>query len=159
MARVTPPARRRTLAHVVSVDDVATYILSRKGSMSAMKLQKLVHYCQAWSLVWDDAPLFGESIEAWANGPVCPALWDHHRGQFELSAPWRWGNLSRLSADEQATVDAVLDYYGDRPAQWLSDLTHAERPWAEARKGLPPGTRGSREITLASMADYYAGLT
>jgi hypothetical protein len=56
-------------------------------------------------------------------------------------------------------VDAVLDYYADRSAQWSSDLTHAERPWAEAREGLPPGSRGSREITLDSMADYYAGLT
>ena len=24
--------------------------------MSAMKLQKLLYYSQAWSLVWDDAP-------------------------------------------------------------------------------------------------------
>ena len=144
---------------MVSVDDVAAYILARKGPMSAMKLQKLVYYSQAWSLVWDDAPLFGERIEAWASGPVCPHLWDHHRGQFELSAPWQWGDADRLSADEGATVDAVLDYYADRSAQWLSDLTHTERPWVEARSGLPPGARGSREIALDGMADYYAGLT
>lgn len=37
--------------------DVAQYILSKYGSMSAMKLQKLVFYSQAWSLVWDDAPM------------------------------------------------------------------------------------------------------
>jgi uncharacterized phage-associated protein len=144
---------------MVSVDDVAAYILARKGPMSAMKLQKLVYYSQAWSLVWDDAPLFQERIEAWSSGPVCPHLWERHRGQFELTAPWRWGDPERLSADEKATVDAVLDYYADRSAQWLSDLTHAERPWAEARKGLPPGARGSSEITLDTMADYYAGLT
>ena len=159
MGRVTPPSARRTLRRMVSVDDVAAYILARKGPMSAMKLQKLVYYSQAWSLVWDDAPLFGEPIEAWASGPVCPKLWERHRGQFELRAPWRSGDPERLSADEKATVDAVLDYYADKPAQWLSDLTHAERPWVEARHGLPPGARGSREITLDSMADYYAGLT
>jgi uncharacterized phage-associated protein len=144
---------------MVSVDDVAAHILQRKGRMSAMKLQKLVYYCQAWSLVWDDAPLFRERIQAWANGPVCPDLWEHHRGQFELSAPWSWGDPSRLSVEERATVEAVLDFYGDRSAQWLSDLTHAEKPWAEARAGMSPGTRGTREITHASMADYYAGLT
>jgi uncharacterized phage-associated protein len=144
---------------MVSVDDVAAYILARKGSMSAMKLQKLVYYCQAWSLVWDDRPLFSEPVQAWANGPVCPELWEHHRGLFELHTPWRWGDGARLSEDEAATVDAVLDYYGDRSAQWLSDLTHAERPWADARVGLSPGTRGSRVISLASMADYCAGQT
>ena len=59
---------------MISVSDVAQYILSKKGSMPVMKLQKLVYYCQAWSLVWDDAPLFSESIEAWANSPVCRIL-------------------------------------------------------------------------------------
>ncbi len=42
--------------------DVATYILDREGEMSAMKLQKLVYYSQAWSLVWDDRPLFDDRI-------------------------------------------------------------------------------------------------
>ena len=55
---------------MMTVLDVAAYILERQGSMTTMKLQKLVYYCQAWSLVWDERPLFDESIEAWANGPV-----------------------------------------------------------------------------------------
>lgn len=44
--------------------DVATQILEQLGPMSAMKLQKLVYYCQAWSLVWDDRQMFSEQIEA-----------------------------------------------------------------------------------------------
>lgn len=31
-------------------------------------------YCQAWSLVWDDTPLFEEDFQAWTNGPVCPGI-------------------------------------------------------------------------------------
>jgi uncharacterized phage-associated protein len=58
---------------MVSVDDVAAYILEQRGPMSAMKLQKLVYYSQAWSLVWEDRPLFREEIQAWASGPVVPA--------------------------------------------------------------------------------------
>ena len=46
-----------------------------------MKLQKLVYYCQAWSLAWDDVPLFDEDFPAWANGPVCPELFDLHHGK------------------------------------------------------------------------------
>ena len=34
----------------LSVHDVAAYILKKQGEMSAMKLQKLVYYSQAWSL-------------------------------------------------------------------------------------------------------------
>lgn len=54
--------------------DVAKYILSKTGTIPAMKLQKLVYYSQAWALVWDEKPLFTAPIQAWANGPVCPRL-------------------------------------------------------------------------------------
>ena len=43
-----------------SVFDIAQYILSATGEMTTMKLQKLVYYCQAWSLVWDEEPIFNE---------------------------------------------------------------------------------------------------
>jgi uncharacterized phage-associated protein len=54
---------------VASVFDVAQYILRKQGGMTTMKLQKLVYYAQAWSLVWDEEPLFDQPIEAWSNGP------------------------------------------------------------------------------------------
>lgn len=142
---------------MVSADDVAAYILERHSPISAMKLQKLVYYAQAWSLVWDDRPLFGERIEAWANGPVVRSLYERHRGHFQVSG-WRWGRPERLDGNACSTIDAVLGYYGPRSAQWLSDLTHREEPWKQARRGLPEGERGNREISLESMMDYYSSL-
>ncbi|HEX8671265.1 MAG TPA: type II toxin-antitoxin system antitoxin SocA domain-containing protein [Longimicrobium sp.] len=122
-----------------------------------MKLQKLVYYAQAWSLVWDDRPMFDERIEAWANGPVVRELYDCHRGLFEVRE-WPAGDPDALDDEARATVDAVLEYYGPRNAQTLSDMTHKEEPWKEARRGLPDGVRGHSEITLESMADYYGSL-
>ena len=141
---------------MASVHDVAAYILQKRGVMTAMKLQKLVYYAQAWSLVWDDKPLFAERIEAWANGPVAPALYERHRGEFNLST-WD-GDPGQLDVRERETIDAVLAFYGDKSSQWLSDLTHAESPWRDARNGLAPGTPSQSEITHAAMAEYYAGL-
>ena len=141
---------------VASVHDVAAYILFRKGPMTAMKLEKLAYYSQAWSLVWDETPLFQERIEAWAAGPVVPSLYYRHRGQFMLSE-WE-GNPENLSQKQRETIDAVLHFYGNKGSQWLSDLTHSEQPWADARKGLAPLERGNQEITLASMAEYYGSL-
>ena len=64
---------------MAQVNDVARYILERQsGSVSTMKLQKLVYYAQAWSLVWDEKPLFHVRIEAWANGPIVRELYDQH---------------------------------------------------------------------------------
>jgi uncharacterized phage-associated protein len=140
----------------VSVHDVAAFILERQGEMTAMKLQKLVYYAQAWSLVWDEAPLFNEPIEAWANGPVVRALYNRHQGRFKVKE-WN-GNPRRLSGAQRETIEKVLEFYGGMSSQTLSDLTHQESPWREARQGLGPTERGARIISLASMAEYYSSL-
>lgn len=139
------------------VNDVAAYILENNGPMTTMKLQKLLYYCQAWSLVWDEAPLFNDRIEAWANGPVVPSIYQHLRGTFKVHKLGA-GNAESLNANQRETVDAVLDYYGDETSQWLSDLTHREDPWKDARRGLSPAERSNKVITWASMAEYYGSL-
>jgi uncharacterized phage-associated protein len=141
----------------VSAHDAAAYILEQKGPVTAMKLQKLLYYSQAWSLVWDDAPLFAERIEAWANGPVVPDVYAAHRGELTVTES-PGGDPRRLSSDHTETIDAVLRFYGDKTAQWLSDLTHMEAPWRDARVGIPDGERGQVEITHAAMAEYYGSL-
>jgi uncharacterized phage-associated protein len=140
-----------------SVHDVAAYILAQKGEMSTWKLQKLVYYSQAWHLVWDEEALFPERIEAWANGPVVRALYNEHRGKFMVRS-WRSGKASALTQSQKETVDAVLETYGNKTAYWLSQLTHREPPWRDARVGLPSGARSTRVIKRDAMADYYGSL-
>lgn len=153
------------MAHINNtVHDVARYILewfasAGESEITSWKLQKLVYYCQAWSLVWDEEPIFSEEIQAWADGPVCPALYQEHKGKFRLGPEDIRGNPENLSPSQKATIDAVLDYYGDKTGRYLSDLTHMERPWLEARAGLNPGERGEAVIELNDMVDYYGGLS
>lgn len=142
---------------MATVFDVAAYILQKQGAMTAMKLQKLVYYSQAWHIAWTDDVLFRERIEAWADGPVCPDLFRAHKGQFRLEALPQ-GNPASLTARERETVDKVLSFYGDKSPQWLSDLTHKEDPWNEARDGLPSRAICQDEITPESMARYYSSL-
>jgi len=144
---------------MADVFDVAQYILAKCGSMTTWKLHKLVYYSQAWALVWDDEPLFEERIEAWANGPVIPDLYEGHKGQFVISNIEN-GVPEELEDYEQETIDAVLEAYKDKSANWLSELTHTEAPWLDAREreDLAPGERGDAEITLDELAEYYGGL-
>lgn len=141
-----------------TANDVADYILREMGAMSAMKLQKLVYYSQAWSLVWDERPLFNEPIEAWKNGPVVPDLFRKHRGQFVVYPGTFDGNPDRLDQNARDTIHAVVQYYGPHNAQWLSDLTHAEDPWHNARMGVDPNENSHTIITLAALHEYYSGL-
>lgn len=141
---------------MADVHDVAAYIVEKQGPVSAMKMQKLVYYSQAWHLVWDEVPLFNSRIEAWMNGPVVYELYDWHRGQFSITS-WR-GDPSGLTKSEQETIDAVLDFYGKLSPRELSELTHRERPWQEAREGLEPTDRSSREISLDTMQEFYSGV-
>lgn len=143
---------------MADVLDVAQYVLERQGAMSAIKLQKLIYYCQAWSLVWTESPLFHNSMEAWASGPVSPELAAAHGSAFNLEAAQGLGDSSHLTEDQRDVIDNVLKGYGDKSAQWLVELTRLEAPWREARGCTPPGQRCGNEISLAAMAEYYAGL-
>lgn len=143
---------------MANVFDVAKYILDKQGPMSTMKLQKLCYYAQVWSLVWDDKPLFNEEFEAWANGPVCRELFVKTKGQFEATSDDETGGENNLSDNQMDTIDKVLEHYAPHTANWLSQLTHMEDPWNEARDGVPSGCGCANVVTKESMAIYYGGL-
>jgi len=142
---------------MASVHDVAAYILSKTDGLSTMKLQKLVYYSQAWHLVWDEVPLFEEPIQAWQNGPVIRSLYDRHRGQFSVTK-WPDGNAKNLTKSERGTVDAVLKAYGKYTGQQLSDLSHKEGPWLQARGDTPTDWGSNVVIPLDSIQAYYSAV-
>ncbi|MDA8586636.1 DUF4065 domain-containing protein [Rhodobacteraceae bacterium] len=132
------------------VKDVAQYILEVNGPMTSMKLQKLVYYSQAWATVWDDDVLFDEKVQAWDNGPVVRELWEANKGKFKV-LDVEGGESASLTDSERETIGRVLDFYGAKNAQWLSDLTHMEDPWKDA---FAQGQ--NTEITPLAMSEYYS---
>jgi len=144
---------------MATVFDVAKYVLSSVGQVTSMKLQKLVYYSQAWSLAWDDEPLFSEDFQAWANGPVCPELFKEHKGHFRLSTDFFGKYVDGVLSPEQIdTIDIVLKDYADMAPHELSNLTHREYPWINARGNTPPGMPCENIIEKEVMRDYYAGI-
>ena len=144
---------------MANVFDVANYILNSVGQVTSMKLQKLVYYSQAWSLAWDDVPLFEEDFQAWANGPVCPELFKAHKGYFKLATDFLSEYaVCELASEQVDTIDVVLEDYGDMTPQELSNLTHREYPWKKARGDTPPGMPCENIIDKEDMRDYYGGI-
>ena len=130
--------------------DVAAYIRREAGNVSRMKLQKLLYYAQAWSLVWDDEPLFSEPIQAWERGPVVRQVW-----ALEKHGLIAGGHAAELTSTQADSIDAVIDFYARFDGGTLSEYTHVEAPWRMARAGLPTAAPSTSEITHPSMRDYY----
>ncbi len=86
------------------VRDVAAYIISKLRSVDVMKLQKLLYYSQAWSL-------------------VARRVFKTYQGQYKVSCALE-GDKTSLTEDEGGTVDAILRFYGDKEGFYLSELTH-----------------------------------
>jgi len=146
---------------MANVFDVAEFILnSLNTSITTMKLQKLVYYCQAWSLAWDDKPLFDNDFEAWANGPVCRELFNGHKGLFVVEKGQFKKHLNNECFDksETATINAVIEYYGDKEPHWLSELTHKEDPWKLARGNCSEFSYCDNVIAKTVMQNYYSSL-
>lgn len=138
---------------MASAFDVAQYIINRHGPVTSMKLQKLVYYSQAWSTVWNDDVLFDDRIEAWDNGPVVRQLWEANRGQFRVTHI-QGANPAAINEHQSDVINRVLEFYGDKDAQWLSDLTHLEAPWREAFN-----IGRNTEITPEALSKYYGALS
>lgn len=145
---------------MATVFDVAKYIVDKFGSMSAMKLQKLIFYSQAMSLVWDDLPLFEEEFEAWKKGPVCRELFNAHKGMFlirdsKFLEPYR-PDIRNLTPEQIETIDVVVNSLIDFPPYRLSDMVHQEKPWLDARGNCPPEANCENVISKMSMQEYYS---
>jgi uncharacterized phage-associated protein len=145
---------------MATICDVASYILAKAGPMTTMKLQKLCYYAYGYHLAWEERPLFSERFEAWANGPVSPALYALHRGRFQLDAGDIPGDPGALDLGEKESVDLVLNGLGDYTAHQLSTMTHNEAPWANARAraGAQAMERSSEELRDDEIMECFDAL-
>lgn len=139
---------------MATADDVAAAVMDRIHETTAMKLEKLVYYCQCWHLARHGVPMFDESIEAWREGPVVPALYQKHKGQREITS-WPSGRAANLTVEEDKTVDWVVEKYNTFSAIELSRMTHFELPWRLARGDLPESASSTTPIRLDVMKNFY----
>ncbi|NJL82047.1 MAG: SocA family protein [Chloroflexaceae bacterium] len=144
-----------------SVFKIIPYLLSKAkegtpGGVTPLKLQKLLYYAQAWSLVFRNKPLFFEEIQAWVHGPAIPEVYREFKVYRcnTIHAPGSEPNC-QTTADEQEIVNLVWEAYGRMSAKYLENLTHSEYPWTKARAGLSSNQLSNRSISLQDMKNYY----
>ena len=144
---------------MVSVFDVAKYILQKQIETSVWKLHKLCYYCQAWHIAWTGHRLIREKFEAWSNGPVCPDLSYALGSKFTITPDdLPNGDADALSDDEKESVDVVLDAYGDKKPYELREMARSDDPWINAHAGFADGETCHNEIPVEAMESYYGEL-
>ncbi len=146
-----------------SVLDIANFFLKSVdresgGSITHLKLQKLIYYAQGWHLAFVGSPMFKSKIEAWVHGPVCPELYTVYAGSGFINLEEPDWPLYPFSSEQTETLEAVWKAYGDYDGKYLEELTHQEDPWQEARRGIAPWEHCNNEITIDSMKKYFMGL-
>lgn len=162
---------------MVDIIDLARYtilrLLQNGNSINPLKLQKILYYLQAWYLVYfDKRLLFNDIPEAWVSAPVYRVVYDIYKDmgiyeQFSFEDILQEGREAEevlselhgkmnLSDSDWEFIEAIYKHYGVMSHDYLVYLTHSQKPWNEARRGLNPFEYSDQKISLDLMYDYYS---
>jgi uncharacterized phage-associated protein len=163
------------------VDAVANEFLSIDGvlgSVTPMKLQKLVYFAHGWHLALTDKPLVSESVQAWKYGPVFPTLYGEFRDvggglidrlADEINFQTTDGDgfnftiyQPRLEVDDKESdfakqlVGHIWRKIGSYSAVELSTLTHQPgTPWHDVASQFVGGIPKAVKIPNALIRRYF----
>lgn len=143
-------------ARVVAQWFLAWTQLEDEAALSNLKLQKLLYYAQGHYMASHDGKaLFSDEIQAWAHGPVVPAVYHQYKqfgsGPIGVASDF---DFDLIDDDAGSLLTAVWDAFGSRTAWKLREMTHQESPWVSA---FDPEGRGAT-ISRVSMIQYFGGL-
>lgn len=144
------------------IEDIALYVLKllspSEEEVSSMKLQKICFYIQGWFIAKNKCELFENDFQAWRLGPVSPRLYEMHAGRVVISLEDNIirGNTEKLSDSNKSFIESIVAIYGRYTGLQLSDLSHSQDPWINARNGIPDGLPSRNEITTESMERYIS---
>lgn len=128
--------------------DVAQYIYTEYKKMSGkvideMKLHKLLYFSQRESFAVTGQPLFKEEFEGWKYGPVCREIRSCYTEDGMFGE-----DIQDIMLESTYIVKNIVLQYGVLESWKLSELSHRELSWQNARKGIPEGQNGSKKLRI-----------
>jgi uncharacterized phage-associated protein len=122
--------------------------------LTHFRLQKLLYYAQAWSVVLRETELFQEEIRAWQNGPVVPEV--HQSlpdGKCGACVPNdAFATAPDLDPEDAAFLKSFWEAYSGYSASQLYRMTHSEMPWQKAWHDRP---NTNAPIPIEDMEQYF----
>lgn len=150
------------------INNICDYVIFRitgegNGSLSHLKLQKLLYYIQSWHLAFEKDPLFKGKFQAWIHGPVNREIYNRFKDTKYMYSSINLKDIqqqdlsfSTIEQNKKDHIDSVLEVYAPFSDVQLENMTHNEKPWIEAREGYEPFQRCEEEIDEKTMHHYYA---
>lgn len=108
-----------------------SYNLNQKH-ITNLKLQKLLYYVQAISLLIYNKKSYNEKLISWSYGPVVIEAYNKYKNndnEILISN----NNIPKLSNGLEDIIEEVVDTYGSLEATELINFTHEEDPWKETK--------------------------
>jgi uncharacterized phage-associated protein len=122
----------------MNIIDLSKYIVNQFSDQSPagitpMKLQKLLYYVKAWTLV-AGKQLLQEDFRHWNYGPVNRDVYEYYKQyRGNVISPSERDELN-ISESEKELVDFIVENYIQFDAFTLSAMTHTEEPWKITKK-------------------------
>ena len=140
-----------------SAIDIANFFIDitrskEEGYITDLKVNKLLYFAQAWSLVRLGRPLFDENIEAWQYGPVVPSVYNAFNKYKRSNITEVHGTYSpdSFSDEELQLLIDIQREYGKYAASTLVDMTHKKgSPWEQVYDG------SKHVISNDSIKEYF----
>ncbi|TDS14739.1 Panacea domain-containing protein [Sphingobacterium paludis] len=142
---------------------IAEFFLARygsTGSITPMKLIKLVYIAYGWYLGLTGSKLFQENPEAWKYGPVIPTIYKEFKA-FR-NAPIMWINNAEYTTGDETTdsfLDRIWSVYGSYTGTQLSAKTHMPgTPWFKAWNDVKNHNKVSLQMDHQEIERHYRQL-
>jgi uncharacterized phage-associated protein len=153
--------------------EISRYVIAKFDNVGDLitnkKLQKLLYYIEAWSLVHLDS-IIDEEFEAWVHGPVIRNVYQEYKKHGYAPIVMDYGKSdsskfikkfikeSKIDENHIELIDSVLEKYGVLSSMELELLSHSEKPWIDARGKCSPVDHCSKNINKDLMKSFYSSL-
>ncbi len=144
----------------LSANDIADWFINAIDRdagdvITPLMVQKLVFFAQAWFLANKGRPLFADDFQAWASGPVIPAMFERFEHYAYTNLP-QIENARQVTGEKLELLDGVQERYGCFKAGKLEQLVKEPGgPWAQLRNGLAPGDASSSIVGKDQIKKFY----
>lgn len=123
-------------------DELKNTLKYTDDEIDEMKIHKLLYFSQRQSYALTNSPLFKEDMEAWKFGPVNRKV----RASF-IKGIGIYDPTEDISPESMYIVKNIILEYGKLNSWELSELTHKETSWKNARLDLKDGENGSKVMS------------